>query len=335
MSRQDIHSRTIIHRPMVACLVIAALAFSCGSDRSSTVLKLAHGLDVAHPVHKGMAFMAKELEQISGGKMRIEMYPSGQLGSETQLLELLQIGSVDITKVSASAVENFVPSMKVLGLPYIFRSADHMWNVLGGEIGRELLDDGARYWLHGLCFYDAGSRSFYTKNRPVHNPDDLKGLKLRVMNSQTAMEMVKTMGAAPTPIAWGELYTALQQGVVDGAENNAPSFYTSHHYEVCKYYSINEHTSVPDVLFISTHTWARLSEPERVWLMEAVNKSVPVQRALWQEADEEALYEVRKAGVEIIYPDRQPFMDKVAGIFENYRDQPQLYSLIQRIQATS
>ncbi len=309
------------------------LSSGCASTSSTTIIKLAHGLDITHPVHKGMAFMAEELARISEGHMKVEIYPSGQLGSERQLLELLQIGSVDITKVSASAVENFIPNMRVLGLPYLFRDTEHQWNVFNGEIGKELLADGEKYWLRGLCFYDAGSRSFYTKDRPVHSPDDLSGLKIRVMNSQTAIQMVKAMGGAPTPISWGELYTALQQGVVDGAENNAPSFYTSHHYEVCKYYSIDEHTSVPDVLFIGTNSWNKLSAQEQEWLQAAVDASVPEQRRLWKEADEEALAEVQKAGVEVIYPDKSPFADKVADIFESYRDEPAIYQLIQRIQA--
>jgi tripartite ATP-independent transporter DctP family solute receptor len=313
--------------------VFALLLAGCSAISDVKTLKLAHGLDVAHPVHQGLVFMAEEVSRISGGQMKVDIYPSEQLGTERQLLELLQIGSMDITKVSASAVENFVPSMKALSLPYIFRDEEHQWKILNGDIGRELLLDGEKYWLYGLCFYDAGSRSFYTKAKPIRSPEDLQGMKIRVMNSQTAMQMIKDMGGAPTPISFGELYTALQQGVVDGAENNAPSFYTSHHYEVCKYYTIDEHTSVPDVLFIGTNSWEKLNDQQKGWLQEAVNNSVPEQRRLWKEADQFALDEVKKAGVEIIYPDKEPFAEKVSGIFENYRSEPEIYDLIQRIQA--
>lgn len=320
-----------IHRTYF--IVFAFLLAGCSAISDVKTLKLAHGLDVAHPVHQGLVFMAEEVFRISGGQMQVDIYPSEQLGTERQLLELLQIGSMDITKVSASAVENFVPSMKALSLPYIFRDEEHQWKILNGDIGRELLLDGEKYWLYGLCFYDAGSRSFYTKSKPIRSPEDLQGMKIRVMNSQTAMQMIKDMGGAPTPISFGELYTALQQGVVDGAENNAPSFYTSHHYEVCKYYTIDEHTSVPDVLFIGTNSWAKLNDQQKGWLQEAVNNSVPEQRRLWKEADQHALDEVKKAGVEIIYPDKEPFAEKVSGIFENYRSEPEIYDLIQRIQA--
>ncbi|NND05581.1 MAG: TRAP transporter substrate-binding protein [Saprospiraceae bacterium] len=313
--------------------MLAFLLATCDVATDVKTIKLAHGLDVSHPVHKGMVFMAEELARVSKGQMIMDVYPSAQLGSERQLLELLQIGSLDITKVSASAVENFVPNMKVLGLPYLFRDEEHQWNVLLGEVGTELLEDGAKYWLRGLCFYDAGSRSFYTKERPIHSPDDLKGQKIRVMNSQTALQMVKAMGGAPTPIAYGELYTALQQGVVDGAENNPPSFYTSHHYEVCKYYSIDQHTAVPDVLFISTHTYKKLTDQQKTWLEAAVDASVPEQRRLWKAAETEAMAAVAEAGVEIIYPDKAPFAAKVAGIFESYQDEPEVYDLLKRIQA--
>jgi tripartite ATP-independent transporter DctP family solute receptor len=316
----------------IVLILFFLLHSGCASKSGITTLKLAHGLDVNHPVHKGMVFMANEAAQISEGRLIVDIYPSGQLGSERQCLELLQIGSLDITKVSAAVMENFAPNLKVLGLPYIFRDQTHAWNVLLGPIGKDLLLQGEQYWLRGLCFYDAGSRSFYTKERAIQTPDDLQGLKIRVMNSQTAMQMVKALGGAPTPISWGELYTALQQGVVDGAENNPPSFYLSHHYEVCKYYSLDEHTSVPDIMLIGTNAWNKLSEEEKGWLQTAVDKSVTEQRKLWKEAEKEALEEVAKAGVEITNPEKSAFSEKVADIFESYKSEPEVYDLIQRIQ---
>jgi tripartite ATP-independent transporter DctP family solute receptor len=316
-------------------LLPAALIFISGCSRqdSVTAIKLAHGLDIAHPVHKGMVYFAEQVAERSNGQMRIDIYPSGQLGSERQCLELLQIGSLGMTKVSAAVLENFAPRMKVLGLPYLFRDDEHAWAVLNGPIGKDLLLEAQNYWLRGVCFYDAGSRSFYTKDRPVNSPDDLEGLKVRVMNSQTAMQMVKALGGAPTPISFGELYTALQQGVVDGAENNPPSFYTSRHYEVCKYYSIDEHSTVPDVMLIGTNTWERLTAQEQTWLQEAADASVGYQRRVWAASEQEALDAVKAAGVQINYPDKSPFAARVEDIYERYKDDPEIYELIQQIQA--
>lgn len=313
----------------------AALLFFSGCIQQETVtdIKLAHGLDISHPVHKGMVYFAEQVAERSNGQMRVDIYPSGQLGSERQCLELLQIGSLGMTKVSAAVLENFAPRVKVLGLPYLFRDDEHAWEVLNGPIGKSLLLEAQNYWLRGVCFYDAGSRSFYTKDRPINSPEDLDGLKVRVMNSQTAMQMVKAMGGAPTPISFGELYTALQQGVVDGAENNPPSFYTSRHYEVCKYYSIDEHSTVPDVMLIGTNTWERLTAQEKTWLQEAADASVEYQRKVWAASEQEALDAVKAAGVKINYPDKSPFADRVEDIYEGYKDDPEIYELIQQIQA--
>ena len=177
-------------------------------------------------------------------------------------------------------------------------------------------------------YLNTGSWDFL---KPIHNPEDLKGLKIRVMKSNTAVEMVKALGGSPTPISWGELYTALQGGVVDGAENNPPSFYLSHHYEVCKYYSLDEHTSVPDVLLVSSIIWKRLTPQEKKWLQEAADESVPHQREFWAESVREALNEVTKAGVEIIHPDKTAFVEKVNEMLESYKKDEVLYSLISRI----
>lgn len=295
------------------------------------VLKLAHVLDVTHPVHKGMVYMAEKVAEKSGGRMRVDIYPGGQLGAERDLIELLQIGSLAMTKVSTAPLEAFVPEMKIFGIPYVFRDEEHRWKVLNGEIGKRLLLAGEQYFLRGMCYYDAGSRSFYTKDRPVHAPADLEGLKIRVMKSITSVKMVQALGGSATPIPWGELYTSLQQGVVDGAENNPPSFYLSRHYEVCKYYSLDEHTAVPDILLMSTVVWKGLTSQARQWLQEAVNESVEYQKELWQQACEEALREVQKDGVEIIYPDKVPFREAVQEMHASYKGSS-IYALIEEIQ---
>lgn len=327
-----------MHKPkgidkILLLLTIAGFFMSCGELREHKILKLAHGLPTDHPVHKAMVFMADRCKEVSGGELQIQIYAGGQLGSEQQCVELLQIGSLAITKVSAAVMESFTDDYKVLGLPYIFRDQEHGFKVFDGEIGKELLLSTENKWIRGLCFYDAGSRSFYTIDKPIEHPDDLKGMKIRVMKSKTAMDMVQMLGGSPTPISWGELYTALQSGVVDGAENNPPSFYTSHHYEVCKHYSLDEHTSVPDVLIISQHIWNDLNDDEKAWLQQAADDSVPVQRELWAASVKESLEEVQKAGVTIYRPEKSPYQDKVKDVYESYKDQENVYSYIKRIQA--
>lgn len=306
---------------------------SCQQGAKHKTLKLAHGLPTDHPVHKAMVFMADRTKELSDGQLTMEIYSSGQLGSEQQCVELVQIGSLAITKISAAVMESFTDDYKVLGLPYLFRDKEHAFKVLDGDIGKELLLSTENKWIRGLCFYDAGSRSFYTIDKPILKPEDLDGLKIRVMKSKTAMDMVKALGGSPTPISWGELYTALQSGVVDGAENNPPSLYTSRHYEVCKHYSLDEHNAVPDVLIISQKIWNGLTKQEQEWLQQAADESVVLQRKLWEASEKESYEEVQKAGVTIYYPDKQPFREKVKGLYESYKENETIYSYIERIRA--
>jgi tripartite ATP-independent transporter DctP family solute receptor len=311
-------------------LYVRNLDFS-GSDK--IVLKLAHGLDPSHPVHKGMLYMAEQFEKKSGGRATIQVIPGGVLGSERDNIEQLQKGSLAMTKVSAAAMEIFIPEMAVFGLPYIFRDHDHFWRVLNSPVGRELLTMGNEAGLRGLCYYDSGSRNFYTTQKPILSPDDLRGLKIRVMESRTAMDMIRVMGGEPTPISWGELYTSLQQGVIDGAENNPPSFYTSRHYEVCKYFSMDEHTRIPDVLLINADVWESLPPEVQRWLQEAADESSVYQRKLWAIETEKALEEVQKRGVEVFYPDLKPFVEKVQPLIQRYNDTP-VGEFVKRIQET-
>jgi tripartite ATP-independent transporter DctP family solute receptor len=300
--------------------------------RKKTVIKLGHGLDTSHPVHEAMLFMAERAKEKSNGNIEIDIYPNQQLGSERESLELLQIGSLGMTKVSTGVLENFIPSLKVFGLPFLFRDREHRFKVLESELGEKLLNDGVGKRLKGLTFYDAGSRSFYGK-KPMNSPEDLEGLKLRVMESNTAMNMVQMLGGSPTPIAWGELYTALQQGIVDGAENNLPSFYLSRHYEVCKYYMVDEHTALPDELLISTMVWNKLSEEEKVWLKEAAMESSEHEKKLWREAEMEALEAIQKAGVKVTYPEKEKFREMVQPMYEEFSKDPEMKKIIDAIQA--
>ena len=300
---------------------------------SAYVLKLGHSLDQAHPVHTAMEFMAQRLAEKSAGMVELRIFPNGQLGSETECIEQLQRGALAMTKTSAAPMESFIPEMAVFGVPYAFRDEDQYWRVLEGQVGQRLLDSGQRVRLRGLCYYDAGSRNFYTIDRPIHSPDDLRGLKIRVQKSKTAMDMVEALGGSPTPIPWGELYTALQQRMVDGAENNPPSFYANRHYEVCKHLTLDAHTLVPDVLLISEDIWQELPPQVRTWVREAAIESSRYQRKLWQEKTEEALQAVQAAGVTVYRPDKSPFIDKVAAMHHSYDGTP-VGELLDEIKAT-
>ncbi len=317
-------------RQLFLLLALTMFAAGCGGGDRHVTLKLAHTLDTTHSVHQAMVFMGERLKELSGGTMDIDIYPSGQLGSERDTMELLQIGSLAITKVSTSPMEGFVPEMKVFSIPYVFRDEEHLWEVLQGKIGEDLLQAGEAVYLRGLVYYDAGSRSFYTRDEPIREPKDLAGLKIRVMKSQTSVRMVEALGGSATPISFGELYTALQQGVVDGAENNPPSFYLSKHYDVARYYTLDMHTSVPDILLMSSHVWNSLNAEQQGWVQEAARLSVPYQRALWKESSDAALQAVKDAGVEIIKPDKSAFKDAVQEMHDSYQGEP-VYALMQEI----
>lgn len=312
----------------------AAFVAGCGGNDPVEVIKLAHGLDPSHPVHEAMEFMAERVWEQSGGTLRIDIYPSEQLGSERENLELLQIGSLGMTKVSTNVLEGFAPEFRIFGLPYLFEDDAHRFRVLDGPLGQELLTGMERYRLRGLTYYDAGSRSFYTVRRPIRTPEDLGGLKIRTQESAVAMETVSALGASATPVAWGEVYTALQQEVVDGAENNPPSFHLSRHYEVSRYLTLDEHSSAPDVLLISSLLWERFTPEQRGWLEAAATESAELQRRLWKTATENALKEVRAAGVEVIRPDKAAFAARAQPVHARFRSDPVLGPMLEEIERT-
>lgn len=258
--------------------------------------------------------MKERLEELSGGRLTIDIYPSGVLGSEVQCIEQLQSGELAMTKTSTAAMESFIPELGIFGVPYLFDDEDHFWETLEGGVGKDLLSVGRGTGLVGLCYYDAGSRNFYSAKKPIRTPDDLKGMKIRVQNSRMAIAMIETLGGSPTPIAFGELYSALAQGVVDGAENNPPSFESSRHYEECKYFTPDAHTRVPDLLMISSEVWDSLSEREQGWLQQAADESAVYQRELWAVKTKESLANVQAAGVEIVDCDPREFQAACSSI---------------------
>lgn len=301
-----------------AALVPSIRSARTGGAAGRVVLKLAHVLPPSHAVHIAMEFMATRLSELSAGTVELQVFGGGQLGSEPENIEQAQRGALAMVKTSAAALEGFVPDMAVFGLPYLFRDEEHYWKVLLGDVGEEILRAGDPQGVHGLCYYDSGSRSFYTLTKPILRPQDVREMKLRVLPSKTARDMITLLGGGPTPIPYGELYTALQQGMIDGAENNPPSFYTSRHYEVARHYSLDEHTRVPDVVIFSTRIWEGLTPQVQSWIRQAADESVAFQRKLWREQTEDALREVEKAGVTIYHPDQAAFAAAMAPMYETF-----------------
>lgn len=316
---------------LLLCLLLAGCHWEGNKVR---VLKMGHGLSPTHSVHLGLVYMNQRLQKLSGGKMKIDIYPSAQLGSENQCIELLQIGSLDLTKVSSAALEGFADPFKVFGIPYLFRSREQYFHVIDGPVGERILSSTEPYWFRGLTYFDSGARSFYTLHKPVHTPADLKGLKIRVQKSPIAVEMMKAYGGSATPVDWGELYTALQSNVVDGAENNTPSITTAFHHEVAKYYSVNEHTMCPDVIIISLTAWKKLTAEERTWLRQAADEAKFYQRKLWADEEKNSLEEMKAKGMKIIYPDKAPFIEAVAPMIARYKEKETFRELIEQIQRT-
>ncbi|MEX1119433.1 MAG: TRAP transporter substrate-binding protein [Terrimicrobiaceae bacterium] len=297
---------------------------------NATVLRLAHGLDQQHPVHAALEFFAKRVGELSGGELVVKVFPNGQLGSEPECVEQLQRGALAMVKTSAGPMENFVQAMAAFSLPYLFRDEGHYWNVLNGPVGQELLASGASVGIRGLCYMDAGARSFYTIGKPILAPDDARGLKIRTLSSQMARDFMIKLDAGPTPIPWGELYTALQQRMVDGAENNPPSYLSSRHFEVAREFSLNEHTRIPDIIIFSQTIWEKLTSRQHAWIEQAAAESVTFQRDLWREKTAEALELLREAGVTIHYPDQRAFADATASLADGYDGTP-VGELIRRI----
>jgi len=304
-----------------------------GSKEDTLVLKLGHGLDEKHPVHQGMLFMKKRLEELTNGRATIDIYSGGVLGGEVDCLEQVQKGELAMTKVSAASLEAFIPEMKVFSVPFAFRGADHFWKTMHSPVGKRLLGLGVALNFKGLCYYDSGDRNFYSVKKPIRSVADVKNMKIRVMKSRSAMDMINAMGGSPCPISWGELYTALSQGVVDAAENNPPSFITSKHNEICKFFTLTGHQRIPDILIVSTKIWDKLPEDIRVAMQTAADESEIFQRKLWKEKTDECLKLAKESGVEIIKPDIESFRKACAPILEMdaYADVRALYAEIQEV----
>ncbi|WP_174727480.1 TRAP transporter substrate-binding protein [Mesobacillus harenae] len=290
-----------------------------GESAEPIVLRLADNQPEDYPTVVGDKEFARLVEEKTDGRYKVEVYAGGQLGDEKSAIEQVQLGTLDFARVNASPLAEFSKDLGVLSMPYLFRDEDHMWNVFNGEIGEELLTGMESANLVGLTFYDSGSRSFYNSKRTVEKPEDLKGLKIRVQQSALVVDMVEALGASATPMAYEEVYSGLQTGVIDGAENNYPSYYSVNHYEVAKFYTLDAHSRVPEILMASKGTWDKISAEDQELIKEAAMESQEVQRASWAELVEKAKAEVEAAGNEVTeITDSAPWREAVQPVYDKH-----------------
>ncbi|MEF2071360.1 TRAP transporter substrate-binding protein [Consotaella aegiceratis] len=312
----------------------AMVAVTGSADAASVDLRFAYASN-ATPTKEAMAKFGELLQEKTNGEVTVTYFPDSQLGGERELVEMVQSGLLDMTKVSGGLMESFSPVYGVFSMPYLFSSQDQFYQVMDdpdimGPIYESTKDNG----MVGLSYYDSGQRSFYTVAKPVMHVEDLKGLKIRVMQSPTSIETMKVLGASPVAMSQDEVYTSLQQGILDGAENNEFALTIARHAEVAKNYSYDMHTRIPDILLIGTAALDKLSDEQKQAVYEAAKESTEYQKKLWIEAVEA---EKKKAedefGVSFSYPDVAEFQKAVQPMYEDLKAKPEQYEVYQKIQA--
>jgi tripartite ATP-independent transporter DctP family solute receptor len=315
--------------------LLASAAMALAANACETTLRSSDTHPDGYPTVEAVKAMGKIVEEKTNGRVCIEVFHSAQLGEEKDTIEQTQFGVIDMNRVSLGPFNNIIEETQIPSLPYIFRSVDHMHHVMDGEIGQQILDAFTAHDLVGLAFYDGGSRSFYNSEKPIRTMADLKGMKFRVMQSDMFVDMVGALGANATPMPYGEVYSSIQTGVIDGAENNWPSYDSSGHFEVAKYYTLDQHLIVPEVLVMSKISWDKLSPEDQAIVRDAAKASVPVMRDLWVAQEKVSEDKVRAAGVEIITDiDKTPFIEAMVPVYEKYVTSDKLKDMVTRIQAT-
>lgn len=289
------------------------------AKKPSYTFRLAETHPPDYPTTLGDKKFAELVKERSGGRIKIDVFPSAQLGEEKAVVEQVQLGAIEFTRVSTGILSSFNKDYGVFSLPYIFDNETHMWKFLQGDAGEKMLDSLQASKMKGLTYYEPGSRNFYTK-KPVTKLEDLKGLKIRVIQNQVNIDIMKALGASATPMAYGEVFSAIQTGVIDGAENNYPSYFSSKHYEVAKNFLVDEHQRVPEVLLISKTVWDKLSDEDKKLLKQAALDSVQYQRDEWKKYEKDSEDKVKAAGAVITkVQDLKPWQEAVKPVIDKYR----------------
>lgn len=317
---------------LLAVLMLGILA-ACGGAKTETAdssksdgldnnetksLKLAHTMAESHPVHASMEKFAELVEERSNGDITLEIFPNGQLGDERQSIESLQSGTIDMTKVSSNSLENFNDIFSIFSIPYLFEDMEHGRNFMNSEHTAGLYEAVLDLDALGITWYDAGVRNYYTKDKPIQHPDDIKGLIMRTQPAEILIEIVETLGGSATPLDWAELYTAIQQGVVDGADNGIVAFTENNLGEVAKHFSFTEHAFAPDILVIKNSVFEDFTPEQQEIVMEAAKESTAFHSERWENERQEAIKKSEEAGVTFYYPDLEPFADVLSVIKEKY-----------------
>jgi tripartite ATP-independent transporter DctP family solute receptor len=323
--------RALIAQALAAC----ATARDAGAAESAAALTAADVHPREYPTVAAVGWINEQLAAEFGGEIGLRVYHSGQLGSEKDTLELARIGALAITRVHSSVLNNLVPATRILSLPYVFDSTQHMRRAFDGAFGAEILAGCERHGLIGLALYDSGSRSFYNARHPIEKPADLHGLKLRVPQSDIFIESVAALGASPTPLAYNAVFSSLSTHLIDGAENNWPSYYTSRHFEIAPYWSESEHAYAPDVLLMSRRVADALPARQRDFLLAAARDSLPLMRARWDELVARARRTVLDAGVVVAPIDRPAFRRAVQPLLDRHLRDPELKRLYDMLRASA
>jgi tripartite ATP-independent transporter DctP family solute receptor len=323
----------IIARRAVLGATLAAPWIGGRASAQGLTLKAADIHPDGYPTIEGVKYMGKLVEERTGGRIKIQMFHSRQLGDEKDTLEQTRFGVIDITRVNTAPLNNLVPETLVAGLPFIFRDTAHMQKAMDGEIGEDIGRGTLAHGLVTLAYYDSGARSFYTKPRAVPEPSDLKGLKVRVQQSDMWVALMRAFGANATPLPFGEVYSALQTGVVDGAENNIPSYLTSRHFEVAKFYTKTEHSLSPEILAMSKRSYDKLAKPDQEIIRAAAKESVPHMRKLWVAMEDTAFKQVVEGGTQIVEADKPAYAKLVQPVYDQFVKDTKLKALVERIRA--
>ncbi len=286
-----------------------------------------------YPTVQAVRHMGEELNKLSGGKHSIKVFAKSALGGEKDTIEQTKLGALAMTRVNVAPMNNICPATMVPTMPFLFRSTEHMRKVLDGAIGEEILKDCEAQGFVGLAFYDSGARSIYTVKKPIKTLADAKGLKVRVQQSDLWVSLLEAMGANATPMPYGEVYTALKTGLVDAAENNYPSYESSRHFEVAKYYNKTEHSMAPEILLFSKKVWDGLTPEDQKNIRAAAKESVTYMRKLWDEREAKSLAIVKAGGAEILDVDKASFQAAMKPVYDKFLKDPKLQDMVKRINA--